>query len=286
MSIRVETATIIGVGLLGGSLGLAMKAAGMAQTVRGVGRRHSTLDTALAMGAIDECHLDAGAACEGADLVVVCTPADLVPAKLDEILPHLKPTAVVTDVASTKGVICSHARDTWPAPCRFIGSHPMAGSEQYGPENAQPGLYKGCATIVEPLADHHAKDAHKAVCSLWHGLGSVVALVEPARHDALVARTSHVPHITASLLAQLADSESDIRAAIGKGFRDTTRVAAGRPELWRDICLTNHEAIASALDEMLSLLQDVRSWVGNRDAEKLETFFREGAEARRRTLGE
>lgn len=283
MTPRFDTVTIIGVGLLGGSLGLAVKARGLARVVRGVGRRQVSLDKALAVGAIDEVHLDASEASAGADLIVVCTPAALVPAKLDEIRPVCSASAVVTDVASTKGLICAHARDTWPRPARFVGSHPMAGSEKFGPEHAKPTLYDGSVTFVE-RGGHLAPDAVETVHGFWRAMGSTIVEVDPAAHDILIARTSHVPHVLAACLARLVASETGVRPYIGAGFRDMTRIAAGRPEIWRDICLTNRDAIVAGIDAFAADLAEIREKIAAGDAEALIESFGSGVQARREVV--
>ncbi|HPO86817.1 MAG TPA: prephenate dehydrogenase [Candidatus Hydrogenedentes bacterium] len=279
-----QVATIVGVGLLGGSLGLALKERGIARTVRGVGRRQNSLDVALARGAIDESFLDLKKAVKDADLIVLCTPANSVVAELDEIHPHCRPDLVVTDVASTKSAICQHARKTWPSPLRFIGSHPMAGSEKYGAEHATGNLYNGSVVIVEKKESFHASDAHRTVCDLWKAVGSKVFELPPEQHDEILARTSHVPHIVAACLALLIDPDCHVRPMIGSGFRDTTRVAAGRAELWRDICLTNPEAIARGLIAFQEKMTRILQLVEERDARGLETFFEQAQENRKRVL--
>lgn len=285
MTTQFEIVTIVGVGLLGGSLGLALKERGLAGTVRGVGRRQSSLDTALAIGAIDDAYLDLREASIGANLVVLATPAATVPAHMDIVRTVCSTTTVVTDVASTKSEICAHTRKSWSAPYRFIGSHPMAGSEKFGPEHAEAGLYENSICFVEKL-DGHAPDAHAAVVDLWESLGATVVPVDPELHDAMVARTSHVPHIVASALACLAADRPGIAPFVGNGFRDTTRVAEGRPEIWRDICLTNPEAIQQALSEITAILQETGEAIHDRDAARLDEIFKRGRDARRKVLEE
>ncbi len=285
MTPRFDTAAIVGVGLLGGSLGLALKARRMAAHVHGIGRRQESLNTALELGAIDKSFLDIREGIRGADLIVVCTPAALVAGHLDTIAASCEPNAVVTDVASTKAEICAHARATWPHPLRFVGSHPMAGSEKYGPEHATERLYENCVTIVE-CADGHAPDAHEAVCALWKGAGARVVEIEPSMHDALVARSSHIPHISSALVAATAGELGDIHSVVGRGFRDVTRVAAGRPEIWRDICLTNRAAILEGLADLAKRLDAVRTMIDERDGATLDAFFTAAQRARKKALGE
>ncbi|MDZ4859930.1 MAG: prephenate dehydrogenase/arogenate dehydrogenase family protein [Candidatus Hydrogenedentes bacterium] len=277
--------TIVGVGLLGGSLGLALKQRGLASCVRGVGRRQEVLDTALSINAIDDASLDLGAAVRGADLIVLCTPAVLIFDQLDTIRSRVAPNVVVTDVGSTKTEICAHVRSNWSRPLRFVGSHPMAGSEKFGPEHASANLYDGCVTIVEPL-DDHAEDAHETVCALWRAVGSRVIEVAPRAHDDIVARTSHIPHVVAALIAELAAASGEVRDFTGKGFRDVTRIAAGRAELWRDICLTNRNAIVEGLREFGNRTEAVRELIERGKAYELEAFFRSAQVARKKVLGE
>ena len=277
-----NVAVVIGVGLLGGSLGLALKANQIADNVLGVGHRRSSLNEALDNGAIDEGFLDPADALPGADLVVVCTPAGLVIPMLDTIR-ALAPMALVTDVASTKAVICRHAQQTWPSPRRFIGSHPMAGSEKFGAEHAFLGLYDNQVVLVEQGKDLD-REAREQVCALWRAVGSTVVDIDPEQHDLLLARTSHLPHVLASCLASVAaQAETDpetLQAVTGRGFRDTTRIAASRPEIWRDICLTNRDAMITVLDDTLTALHAMREALHREDAQRVETFFEAGCTAR------
>jgi len=276
---RFQSAAIIGTGLLGASLGLALKERRLAEVVHGVGRRQSSLDIALERGAIDHGHLDVEAAIQTADLIVICTPAGSVPAMLDLVLKSAKPNAIVTDVTSTKRTICTHAAHTWPTPRRFIGSHPMAGSENFGPEHAVSDLYDGRYVLVESGAGLDDA-AHLAVIALWEAVGAIVSDIDPAEHDRLLARTSHVPHIASAAIAMLTHGESDLRPFAGGGFKDITRVAAGRPELWRDICLTNSDSVSKTLDDLMSVLQQFKDAVAQKDTDQLDRLFEDGRQAR------
>ncbi len=285
MSLSLKNVTLVGVGLLGGSLGLGLKERGLLTNVRGVGHRQSSLDAALSIGAIDEAFLELAPAMENADLVVLCTPAAMVPEYLDQLLPLISEHTIVTDVASTKDEICAHAQATWPAPCRFVGSHPMAGSEKFGPEHADPDLYEGAVTFIESSAGL-SEDAVAQVTALWQSLGSKVVPVEPHLHDQLVARTSHIPHIAAAGLAQLVTNIDSAAPFIGKGFKDTTRIAEGRPEIWRDICLTNSGAIRAGLSAHIDDLNAVLTALEKKDGDILLKFFEDGQVARKEALEE
>lgn len=284
MAPRFDTVTIVGVGLLGGSLGLALKERGLAKRVLGVGHRPETLATARQRGLIDESFASAVDAVPESDLIVLCTPAAKVPAYLDTVRGLCRKGAVVTDVASTKRDICAHIRKAWSAPYRFVGSHPMAGSEKFGPEHASAKLYENSVCFVETM-NGHAPDAHAAVVELWTAVGAEVVPIEPAAHDTLAARTSHVPHVVAAALARLTARDGDaLRAFVGGGFRDTTRIAEGRPELWRDISLTNADAILGVLRELQADLSGFSEALINKEADILEKYFAEGRDARRRML--
>ncbi len=285
MSTEFNTVTIVGVGLLGASLGLALKERALARHVIGVGRRHETLETARARGAIDAMAASVADAVPDSDLIVICTPAAGVIKCLDEARTYCGARAAVTDVASTKAEICAHARERWAKPYRFVGSHPMAGAEKFGPEHAAADLYDGSVVFVE-APDGHADDAHAAVVHLWNCVGAHVLPVDPAEHDRYVARTSHAPHVLAAALAKLAGSDPRLGPFVGRGFRDTTRIAEGRPELWRDICLTNREAIAESLTEVRGMLDDVIAALETKDAAALDRYFTEGRDARRGLLDE
>lgn len=277
-------AVIVGAGLLGASLGLALKQRGLAGRVAGVGRRESSLNTAIDSGAIDEAHFSLEPAMAGADLVVLCTPAAKVVDFLDEVRELVSTKTIVTDVASTKGALCARARATWPTPRRFIGSHPMAGSEKYGPEHGRPDFYVGSVCLVErgPGLDESAR---ARVVGLWEGVGARVIGVDPAEHDLLLARTSHLPHVAASALAMVAIRQGNIHDVIGNGFRDTTRIAAGRPELWAEICLTNREALLNSLDELTAEFTAFKAALESQDGAALERFFEEGRDARKEATG-
>ena len=159
----------------------------------------------------------------------------------------------------------------------------MAGSEKFGPEHAKADLYEGAITFVE-ANDGHDEDAYTKIIQLWEAVGSEVVVIDPAAHDQWVARTSHIPHVAASALAQLINNPSEAAPFIGKGFKDTTRVAEGRPEIWRDICLTNPQAIAKGLRELSNNLNAVADAIDAQNSEKLDDFFERGVQARRESL--
>ncbi|MCX5759212.1 MAG: prephenate dehydrogenase/arogenate dehydrogenase family protein [Candidatus Hydrogenedentes bacterium] len=282
---HVVSVAIIGVGLLGGSLGLALKTRGLAGVVRGVGRRRESLSKALDTGAIDSAHLDLSGAVQDADIIIVCTPASQVIPMLDLLRNAALPSAVVTDVASTKASICAHADATWPAPRRFVGSHPMAGSEKFGPEHAYANLYEGAVVVLEKSGGLDVR-ARETIREMWQCVGARIVEVEPVEHDAIVARTSHVPHVAATVLAMIAARQgANARPLSGKGFRDATRIASSRSEVWRDVCLTNREAVLNGLDEFTDELRQIRAAIDRSDAAAIEAFFNTGRIAREEVAG-
>jgi len=285
--IPIKTLVVYGVGLLGGSLGLAAKQGRIAERVLGIGRNADRLKRAQALGAIDEFATEFDVIGPDCQMAVVCTPVGLVPKIVIELAGRLPQGAVITDVGSTKGKIVHEVAQRLPADgaVRFVGSHPMAGSEKTGVESARTDLYQGAACLVTPL-DSTPPESLERVEAFWKALKARVIRLRPEEHDLLVATASHVPHLAAAALARLLGSEGGRRPAvydvIGEGFRDSTRIAAGDPGMWRDICLNNREAIVQALDGFIRHLQEIRSAVAAEDAPAIEKQLAEGQAVRRR----
>jgi prephenate dehydrogenase len=235
---RFNKVAIIGVGLIGGSIGLALKDRRFAKEIAGVFRRRSTLNKARARGAVDSATMDLAKGVKDADLVIVATPVWSIPVVINAIAPHVTKKMIVTDVGSTKKWIIDRVERTMkrhPA-LRFVGSHPMAGSEQAGVEFARADLLENAPCIVTKtrMTD---KGALKSVVDFWKMLGCKVTTMDPARHDRSVSLISHLPHPVAfSLVGAVPVKEMRYAA---EGFRDTTRVASSDPRLWTDIFLAN-----------------------------------------------
>jgi len=259
---EIHRLSILGVGLLGGSLGLALKRNLNAFSVVGYGHRALTLDRALEMGAIDQATQDLSHAVREADCVVLCTPVGLFEQLMVEMGPSLKPGAIVTDVGSTKRSVVSLAERLLPEGVHFIGSHPMAGSEKRGVEFARADLFEGSTCITTPLS---SSDAHaiEAVEGLWRSLGMNVIRLTPEEHDRGVAMISHLPHALAAALVAIQDEQTLTLA--GKGFLDATRIAAGDGAIWRDIFLDNADAVRTALGK---LIQELDQFAGLLKPEK------------------
>jgi len=240
---------IAGLGLMGGSLGLALRARGAARFVVGYARRDAVCGQALVVGAVDAVHASASEAVAGADLVVLCTPVLTIPALAREIRASLKPGCIVTDVGSTKQWLNDELGGIFDGSgVIYIGSHPMAGSEKTGLDAARGDLYKDACVLVTPSPDS-PEGAVRQLTAFWESVGSVVTAMTPEAHDALIARTSHLPHLAAALLvAAVERDKKSVFPFCGPGFRDTTRIAAGSEDIWHDIVKSNAPAIRRELD--------------------------------------
>lgn len=242
---KFDKIAIIGVGLIGGSVGLAAKAKGASGEVIGVFRHKSTLKKALKYKAVDRGTLDVRAGVGDADLIVLAAPVHEIPLLAREVMRHAKPGAIITDVGSTKVWIVKAIEDILRSrpSIFFVGAHPMAGSEQQGVEHARYDLLEDAPCIITKTGRTDAR-ALKSVMLFWKSLGSKVKIMKPLEHDRAVSLISHLPHIVAFSLAGSVPEEMLKYAA--EGFRDTTRVASSDPKLWADIFLTNKNEIARA----------------------------------------
>jgi prephenate dehydrogenase len=255
--------SVLGVGLLGGSIGLAAKNRLSQCRVIGYAHRPETLQSALDRGAINEGYDDPCRAVQNADLVVLCTPVGMLGELLDRIVPALAPGAIVTDVGSTKRSVVAHAnRAMAGSPARFVGSHPMAGSEKRGAQYAQENLFEGATCVLTP-DESTDPDALLAVEAFWANLGMRTRRMSPAEHDRRVADISHLPHALAAALVAMQEGES--LALAGKGFADATRIAAGDGGLWRDIFLDNRDNLRASLTRLRASLDEMLACL---DAEK------------------
>jgi prephenate dehydrogenase len=274
---KLRHVTIIGVGLLGGSLGLAVKARNPRVRIAGVGRRMESLKEALEVGAIDTAHLDAREPAARTDLLVLATPVCAFERHLRAVAPVLPGRAVVTDVGSTKALVVRAARRILGARGPFVGSHPMAGSERKGVAFARADLLEGATCVLTPTATT-PPGLVRRLERFWRELGMRTVRMAPAAHDDAMARVSHLPHLLAGLLMTLA-RRGDLDVSAG-GFRDATRMAGGDPEMWRDILLTNRGAILDAIDDLDESLIHLRDLIDLGDADGIEKFL-SAAKARR-----
>lgn len=279
-----DTLTILGVGLLGGSIGLAARKYGVVRRVIGWGRRPATLESALQLGAIDEGVLDLEAAVREAQLVVVCTPVETVAGMVLQSLRHMPSDAFITDVGSTKRGIVDQVfaanRDAGVDWTRFIPSHPLAGSERSGVEHAKAELFQDKTVIVTPTGCESSA-GRVAVSKFWRALGARVCEQSPDQHDRTVSAISHLPHLIASLLAAL--TPDDALPFVASGWLDTTRIAAGDVELWRQIFAENRRHVGESLDEFIRVLTTCRDALRQGDDRELTRWLDEGK--RKRELG-
>lgn len=274
---RIETLTIIGVGLIGGSIGLAAKRRGLAGHVIGVGRQQASLDRALAAGTIDEASLDLAAAVHQSQVAVFCTPVDRIAEQVHAVAPGCAAGTLLTDAGSTKAAIVQGVEGRLPAGVAFVGSHPLAGSEKRGPEHADANLFQGRLTVVT-RTPHTDPAAVERTAAFWRALGSRVRLMSPEEHDRALALTSHLPHLLASALAGILPPElHDLTAT---GFRDTSRVAAGDPALWTGIFAQNRIAVLDALNQLCHRLGQFRAALEAGDTASLDTLLAQAKKVR------
>lgn len=267
---EIKHVTIIGVGLIGGSIGKALRKSGV--RVSGVGRRQSSLKTALKVGAIDDAHLDCSEPAAQSDLVILATPVGTFEDYFRTIKPLLKRGAVVTDVGSTKGDVVRSARKVWGSgkDNPFIGSHPMAGSVNKGPKFSDNHLLSDALCIITPLANT-PKAKLRRVVNFWKNLGMRTMQMTPSSHDLSVARVSHLPHLISTALVLL-PTDNDLKVAAA-GFRDMTRLASGDTEMWRDIVKTNRKSITKAIDELITASEKLRDLISAGDEKTIQNFL-------------
>lgn len=261
---------IVGVGLLGGSVARAAKKRGLAGHVVGIGRNAERLQAAVDAGVIDSFATDPSDCDPIWDFIVVGTPVDRIPDDVKRIANASRSGTLITDVGSVKLPICEALSGELPNGVGFVGSHPLAGSERRGFEVSDPELFDGRVTVVTPCSSTD-ESSEARVVDFWESLGSRVERMTPEAHDAALATTSHLPHVTASALAAILP-ESERRLA-ATGFRDTTRVAAGDPDLWVSILIGNAAAVEASLDRFSESFERFREAIRNRDSSELKKLL-------------
>jgi prephenate dehydrogenase len=269
-----QRVAIIGLGLIGGSIGLALHKATAAQEVTGYDLGRGVTDQARKLGAIDVPYAALADAVRGAELVVLATPIGAMRSLLQNIASAVTPGAVVTDVASTKTQIISWAEEFLPAQVAFVGGHPMTGKEQSGVEAADATLFQGRIYCLTPTQRTRPSAINK-VSTFVEALGARVRFLEPAEHDGQVAGVSHLPFIASIALMKAVGEGAawgDASLLAANGFRDMTRLAAGSPEMYRDICLTNHDALLRWLDDYITTLRTFRQQINARNHNLAEDF--------------
>jgi prephenate dehydrogenase len=274
--VQFQKITLIGVGLLGGSIGLAIRQRKLAREVAGYVRREASLHDCEKAGAVDYATTDLLAAVSHADLVVLCTPLAQMRPLAQQFLPALQRGAIVTDVGSVKAdVVREVVAVLRKSGAHFVGSHPMAGGEKMGVQAARADLYANAVCVVTPGKNTNPGAVRKLE-KFWQALGARTLRLDAAKHDLLVSRSSHLPHVVAAALVNLVLAPAHPPTQMGlcaTGFRDTTRIASGSPEMWRDIALANRKNLARSLDAYTTHLKDFQTALKQGDAAAVEEFF-------------
>jgi prephenate dehydrogenase len=274
---------IFGVGLIGGSVALALKKLPNPPHITGVGRSNQSLQEALSLGLIDSAETDIAIALENADLILIATPVAQTPAILKSILPHLAAQTVITDAGSTKSDVMAYAEAELGEQFKqFVGGHPIAGAEKSGPAAAMADLYIGKNVILTPglVTD---PEAILKVTELWKVCGALVSNMRPEEHDSVFAAVSHLPHLLAfALVEDLAkrDNAELLFKFAASGFRDFTRIAGSHPEMWRDIALANKQALLQELNTYKQAIGEMTALLENNDHEGLFALFEHASHAR------
>ena len=268
---------IVGVGLIGGSIGLALRERGLAGQIVGVGRRQASLDQALDCGTISRGTLDLAEGVAQADLVVVATPVESVAADVERVLAAAPENALVTDAGSTKVKICEAVGSLAANNQRFVGSHPLAGDHRSGPEFARADLFNNKTVVITPVETTPDSTTTRAE-EFWQVLGARTQRMAPEQHDQALAVTSHLPHLVASALAACTPEQWLSLAATG--WADTTRIAAADPSLWTQIFAQNTVDLVAALDLLMEKLQDARTNLLTDQQQPVEQFLQQAKRTR------
>lgn len=280
---RWPKVTLVGVGLLGGSIGLALKQRKLADRVVGFVRRAPSVIECERAGAVDQADTDLWRAVEEADLVILCTPIAQMGPLTAKMTGVLKPGAIVTDVGSVKATVVAELEPlVATSKAHFIGSHPMAGAEKMGVLHARADLFEGAVCVLTPTT-RSKPDLVRRLEDFWQSIGAHTLRLTAEAHDDLVGRSSHLPHVVAAGLANyvLSPMHPKEQAMLcATGFQDTTRVAGGSPEMWRDICLANRKNLARVLGVFVGDLQEFQLALENQDVKTIEEFLNQAKERR------
>jgi prephenate dehydrogenase len=271
--LNINSITIIGVGLIGGSVGLGLKKKDSKIKIVGVGRNINRLKIAKQKGCIDLYTTDLKEGVKDADIVIVSTPVKIIPEFIKQILPYVKPNCVITDVGSVKYEIFKSIKKEIKKykNINFIGSHPIAGSEKKGVEFAEEDLFENSVCVVCYDKEISSKEGLEKIKYLWKSLNSKVILLEPKKHDKILALTSHFLHIISYLLTKKINSKEEYLNFVGGAYRDMTRISASDPELWAEICFMNKRFIKNEIESFIRDLNKVRKILD--DFEKLKKFL-------------
>lgn len=274
--VHFQKVVIVGIGLIGGSLALALKKGGLARTVLGIDRVTDELEQAVAKGAIDGYSHDPSEGIGGADLVVLATPVGMFEPIVRQVASRLQPGCIMTDVGSSKGRLVTTIEQMLPKTVSFVGGHPIAGKEKSGFQAASTDLFRGARCILTPTP-HTDVQALEKVKNLWEEVGSEVVLMEPMDHDRVLAAISHLPHMAAYALVNTAmdllNQDTDLLSFSAGGFKDFTRIAASSPEMWRDICLHNGDNILTTIEAYEAVLERIKGYIRTHNGKGLFEEF-------------
>lgn len=283
MTLKVQSVCIIGTGLIGGSLALALRRANFSSQITGAGRTEATLKKAVELGVIDSYETDLAKAVSNADIVVVAVPLCSMKPVFEQIAPGLSETAVVTDAGSSKQTVIADAKSALGSKGdRFVAGHPIAGTERSGVGAAFKELYDGRCVILTPTGSTES-EATDLITAMWQAAGAEVEVMSAEHHDLVLAGTSHLPHLLAfglvDCLNKLENVDEVFRFAAG-GFRDFTRIASSDPVMWRDICLSNRDDIMAMMKKYRDEMEVIYRALENNDGEQLEEIFTRAKKSR------
>ena len=280
---KIEQVTIVGPGLLGASLAMALRNRDACERIVVWARNRERLADCSGLDWCDHAEENLAAAVSGSGLVVLCTPVESIPSFIPEVMSHSSEDTLVTDVGSVKKEICqAGATHGGKGTGTFIGSHPMAGSEKSGMKHAKADLFEGKTCIVTP-SENTPETFLRSLCAFWEKIGMKVHLMNAEEHDRCVARVSHLPHLLASSLAHCLDGITENWDSLcGQGLRDTTRIAEGNPELWEQILLLNRTNLMDALEELERSVTQVKKHLAEEDGTAMREFLEAGVRYRKR----
>lgn len=263
---------IAGVGLIGGSIGLALKYAGFQGKIVGLGRRWSSLKRAIEAGAVDSAEIDFAEALRDADILILCTPVDTIVEIMGKAIQYLPQGCIITDAGSTKASLVHEIESLIPDGIHFVGGHPMAGSDESGVVSAKDDLFRGRICILTPTEKTDG-NAIQSISEMWQTMGASVNIMPPDDHDYLIGAASHLPHaVTCALVNVVSSIENKKTNALdfaSTGFADTTRIAMGSPEIWRGIFQQNAENVALMISKMEAELSELKGIIENKDGDAL-----------------
>lgn len=278
---------VVGVGLIGGSVALAARKRGLVEEIIGFGRGEKNLRAAQRRGVVNRYFLDEGEIPKGVDLLILATPVQATVSLVSSFLPRLEPGCLLSDVGSVKARIVRDMERLLPQPIPFVGAHPIAGGEQWGSLAALPDLFSGHRCILTPTQRTDPGALKKMAC-FWRRVGAKVEVMDPDLHDRVLAVVSHLPHLIVfnlvNTLSRSTVDSVDLKEYCGGGFKDFTRIASSRPEIWRDICLANRRAIGKSLTDYLKQLERLKKWIHDGKADLLEREFSLANEVRRQII--